>query len=95
MSKIVAWNPNDREQFVYSGRKLQLTEFHGSYEGENSLRILQELDATDITCLEWHPFDDSSLMAFGSNQGEISLVNWDRNQEVSIFGSCLQSITLF
>lgn len=87
-NRIVSWNPFEKHQFVLNGTKLELFEVnnHNDDTTDNvqkvNLNHISSAEPNQLSCIDWHPCDETSLLAYGTSQGEVHLKNWQKSSEV-------------
>lgn len=88
-TNLVSWNPSSRAQFVsYSQNKLHLLEFSDeSKSGDRTLQEIKAWEAPQVSCLDWRPPLDGSVLAYGTRAGTVHLVNAESGDEVWIYAS--------
>lgn len=74
-------------QFVSNSSKLDLIEMDETVlqnfqQPRDTVKVVHSVEPTQLTCLEWHPQDGLSLLAYGTTNGGINLVNWLNETEV-------------
>ncbi len=91
-NRIISWSPYDKRQFVSNATNrldlIELEELHSQISDlslKPNLSVAQFIEPNQLSCLDWHPFDDSSLLAFGTVQGAVHLMNWNTNSEVTLY----------
>jgi hypothetical protein len=99
-SRVIAWSPGENSQFALNGTKLDLIGIQDSSLLDNatkkSLKSIHSLEPTSLSCMEWHPCQNSSFLAYGTVTGAVQIVNWQSPfDEVSVRRSETFAITVY
>jgi hypothetical protein len=87
-NRIVSWNPFEKHQFVLNGAKLDFLELCDEPELNERESVLKRLGSTEpnqLSCIDWHPCEETSVLSYGTIQGEVHLKNWRNLSEVRCF----------
>jgi hypothetical protein len=94
-SKIAAWNPSNNHEFATYGNQLELWGVTQDTKSQRSARSISTSKlASNLTCMDWQPVVDGSMLAYGTASGSVGLVRWSQasNMEVKCFAiSVLES----